>query len=103
MNYYITAVEYNSDGTNISYVSLHRINSERRVERGVRTSRANVIQLINQGHNVRTAMWNYTSSVWSGGATVIVYNYGFSSYIKTVSDSTTRDNLGNLLPGSHIA
>jgi hypothetical protein len=95
MKYYITGVWKNSNGV-ITYVMLHTPAATGGVlNKGNKTSVGGVIELLK--HNeVYSARWGYPT--WLQGAKVIVVGSGSFAYIRTVADSTEKDNLDNLIP-----
>lgn len=96
-NYYITGVWKDAQGR-ISYVMLHDVfdNNNFNANRGVKTSRADAIRLLKNHFSIMTLTFAYPG--WNRGAYVIYETVGLQEFLKTVPNSTTKDNLDNSFP-----
>lgn len=96
-NFYVTAVKYSSDPAFISHVLVHSPTDAGRFSKGIITSKVDVISQMGKGHTFKTAMYNYSKGHWVNGADIGVVQINNRQYLRTDPDSTSRDNLGNLL------
>jgi hypothetical protein len=94
-DYFISGVWKDNTG-NITHVMLHEVNEKNEYVLGVKTPVSTVISLINKNYSVITITWNYPS--WKRGAKVIVVNEKGIEYLRTVANSTEKDNLDNSIP-----
>lgn len=92
-DYGISAVKYNSEGTHIDQVKIHE-NIKGGVGDAVIWERTSVVSALSN-NNIITILKNDTGG-WNAGAKVIKDIVNGKTYIKTVADSTTRDNLDHL-------
>lgn len=99
-NYYITAVQHsNAPHRHISVVSLHEVDANNNLLRGRRTSRGEVVRLLQQvGNIVRTLRWDYAHAQWRFGATVDTERIGGEYYLRTDPNAVVADNLSHLPP-----
>lgn len=95
--FYVTAIRYSSDPAFISHVLVHSPSGPGRMYKGIITSKADLIAQISRGHTFKTAVYNYSQGNWSNGADIGTVRIGTTTYLRTDRDSTSRDNLGNLL------
>jgi len=97
-NYFITGIwetTYNNSKF-ISHVLLHK-NTDAGFERGVKTSREDVVKLIDGKHNVMTLRWDYNTASYKSGAYVEVIEISSIRYLRTHKDATVNDNLDNMI------
>jgi hypothetical protein len=95
-NYYVSAVEYNSDSTHISKLRVHPVKSDGSFDLpGTELTRPKVVELIKQGKTFRTITRQADPTKWSSGALLEIIPVE-TEYLKTKKDSTTKDNLENL-------
>jgi len=91
--YWISEVCYNPQKTHISSVKIYQ---DGHISSGNHSiwSRQNVVTAIKNGHDI----WTMTKErgKWIKGAKVQIVPVEGTEYIKTVNDSTPKDNLGNL-------
>ncbi|WP_390882555.1 DUF3892 domain-containing protein [Chryseobacterium paludis] len=96
--FYVTAVRYSSDHSHISHVLVHSPeNVGGRLTKGIILSKEQVITNIGQGHIYTTAIHSYRDQCWKYGAKIGIVSVGFNRYLRTDRDSTSTDNLENLL------
>jgi len=94
-DYYITGVWKDKD-KRITDVLLHPV-TETGFKAGKKNSRTSVVALIEQGNAIRTIVWNYSTAKWDVGAIVDVELVGSMKYLRTHPDSTTENNIDNLI------
>lgn len=95
--FYVTAIKYSSDPAFISHVLVHSPSGSGRMNKGLVMSKADVISNMNSGNTFKTAVYNYAMGLWNKGADIGTVRVGTATYLRTDRDSTSRDNLGNLL------
>lgn len=95
--FYITAIRYSSDPAFISHVLVHSPSAAGRMQKGIITSKADVIAQLRNGHTFKTAVYNYTTGKWHNGAEIGTVQVDSTIFLRTDRDSTSKDNLGNLL------
>lgn len=95
-NYYVSAIEYNSDNTHISKLRVHELGTDGKLKAPVELTRPQVIELINKKKTFST-MTKGADGKWKAGAKLEVIQVT-TDYLKTKRDSSTRDNLENLPP-----
>jgi len=95
VEFYISAISHFNG--HISSVLVHTGVAGNRLSKGLVVDKSTVIQRINQGQTFKTVTYNYTQGEWRAGAKVTVVNIGGNLFLRTMPDSTLRDNLGNLL------
>lgn len=93
-DYYISAVEYNSDNTHISKLRVHEVGVDGKLKASVELTRPQVVQLIGKKKTFST-MTKGSDGKWKTGAKLEVIAVT-TDYLKTEKDSSTRDNLENL-------
>lgn len=93
-NYYVSATEYNSDGTHISKLRVHEVGADGKLKASVVLTRPQVIELISKSKTFCT-MTKKLDGSWKEGAKLEVIAV-ITDYLKTKRDSSTRDNLENL-------
>lgn len=93
-DYGISTIRYNSAGTHIDQVRIHQNNGGAVGPAGV-WSREQVVSALKSNYKIITLTKNKEGK-WFVGAQVIIVVIAGNEYIKTVRDSTTRDNLGSL-------
>lgn len=93
VDYWISEVCYNSQNTHINQVKIYK---QGKVSPGndETWSRASVINSLRNENKIST-MTNENGK-WFIGSKVEISNIRGTDYIKTVKDSTPKDNLGNL-------
>ncbi|MDD2067823.1 DUF3892 domain-containing protein [Pseudomonas putida] len=92
-NYYVSAVEYNSDDSHIAKLRVHEVGSDGKFKPSVIMTRPQVVELIKKNKTFSTM--TKVGGEWKGGAALQVIPVT-TDYLKTKKDSTTRDNLENL-------
>lgn len=98
MTYYLTAVKYSSNGSNITHGLLHSPAIDNgRLQKGTIKTKVEIMTLIRNGNSIITAVFNYGDSLWKIGAEIGISRNGSTVYLRTNADSTVIDNLGNLL------
>lgn len=93
-NYYVSATEYNSDGTHIAKLRVHELGPDGKLKAPVELTRPQVIELINKKKTFST-MTKGSDGSWKAGAKLEVIAVT-TDYLKTKKDTSTRDNLENL-------
>ncbi len=99
IKYGISAVEFDVDNghRHVSHVIMHEIDGTS-VARGVKYTRAQVLQKLDAQFTVETMRWNYLHPEWIIGARVTTYTRNDTRYLRSHLDASTTDNLDNLLP-----
>lgn len=92
-NYYVSAVEYNSDESHISKLRIHEVGIDGKLKPSVIMTRPQVIELIKKKKTFSTM--TLVGGKWKAGAPLEVIPVT-TDYLKTKKDSSTRDNLENL-------
>ncbi|RZK38023.1 MAG: DUF3892 domain-containing protein [Pedobacter sp.] len=95
--FYITAVRYSSTNPqHITHVLVHTSAGDNRLTKGQERTKNQVIADLSN-NTYRTAIYNYTTGSWNAGAQVSSVQILGATYLRSLPDSTQRDNLGNLL------
>jgi hypothetical protein len=96
--FYITAVRYSTTNPqHITHVLVHTPTAmSGRLNRGQERTKNQVIADLAY-NNYNTALYNYNKGTWTEGAAVSTIEILGVTYLRTLADSTRRDNLGNLL------
>jgi Protein of unknown function (DUF3892) len=92
-DYYVSAVEYNSDNTHIAKLRVHEMGPGG-LKDSVEMTRPQVVDLIAKKKTFAT-MTKGADGKWKLGAKLEVIQVT-TDYLKTKKDSSTRDNLENL-------
>lgn len=92
-DYGISAVRYDGE-THIDQVRVHK-NNNGKVDNSEIWPRRDIIAALRMNFELITLIDN-DQGQWVKGAKVIIDDVDGTDYIKTVKDSTTRDNLDNL-------
>lgn len=92
-DYCISNVRYNTKKTHIEQVKVYEDNGNKLVNPSAWT-RSKVLQNLNAGKTFVTVTIENNS--WQKGAMVKKVTIRGTDYIKTVKDSTEKDNLGKL-------
>lgn len=93
-DYYVSAVEYNSDNTHIAKLRVHEVGADGQFKPTVDMTRPQVVDLIAKKKTFAT-MTKGADGKWKMGAKLEVIQVT-TDYLKTKRDSSTRDNLENL-------
>ncbi len=93
-NYFISGV-WKDNNDNIMYVLLHTVNDDNSFQDGVKTAESTAINLLKQRNTIKTITWGYPE--WQIGATVTYVNNNNREYLKTVANTTQKDNLDNAI------
>lgn len=93
-DYYVSATDYNSDGTHIAKLRVHEVGTTGKLKAPVEMTRPQVIELINKKKTFST-MTMGTDGKWKPGAKLEVIAVT-TDYLKTKKDASTRDNLESL-------
>jgi hypothetical protein len=103
-DYLISGVWFQQDENHrhVSYVNLH-VDSDSNFGLGKKTSKEDVIALIERGKTVKTIRWVYQNRSWNQGALVEVFHLNRKKYLRTVPDASESDNLDNMLPMDTLA
>lgn len=93
-DYYVSAVEYNSDNTHIAKLRVHEASPDGAKKAYVEMTRAQVVELIGKKKTFATVTKG-TDGNWILGAKLEIIKVT-TDYLKTKNDSSTRDNLESL-------
>ncbi|MCX2575070.1 DUF3892 domain-containing protein [Pedobacter sandarakinus] len=93
-HYFITGVWKDTAG-NITNLYIHNVNEGDSFDIGVKKSKYDVIALIEKGYIFYTITWGYPT--WKLGAKVEVISRNSIKYLRSNADSTSKDNLDNLI------
>jgi len=95
-DYCISCVNYTSDGSKISTVGVHEDNGDT-IGTKATWHRQQVVDAIDDDKKTFvTIVKDSTGKTWNKGASVTTYPVGRERFIKTVSNNTAGDNLGEL-------
>jgi len=95
-DYYVSAVEYNSDNTHIAKLRVHAVNQENgnfNESKFEDLTRPQVVELISKKKTFSTITKN--GEKWGLGAKLQIISVT-TDYLKTKQDNSTKDNLENL-------
>lgn len=96
-SYYVSAVNYNSDGTHIAKLKVHKVTGEGKFSSsGEELTRPKVIELIKNGDTFTTIVPG-SEGKWNIGSKLEIFPVT-TDYLKTKNDKSTKDNLENLPP-----
>lgn len=97
-DYLISGVwkETHNNSTYISHVMLHQ-DSDTTIYMGTKTSRADVVKLLNSGKIIKTITWNYNSASFQVGELVGTVTVNGVQYLRSHRDGKVTDNLDNLI------
>jgi hypothetical protein len=91
--YKISGVWENAEGV-ITHYAIHLV-TDNSVARAEKTSKSAAVKLLtNASNEAVTCLWDYANSRWKDGGKVEVVS---GSYLRSVHDSTVRDNLAHLI------
>ncbi|MCL8300881.1 DUF3892 domain-containing protein [Pseudomonas mosselii] len=94
IDYYVSAVEYNSDDSHIAKLEVWPFGDAKQLKTSKIMSRPEVIELIKKNKTFATMTKNRNGQ-WQHGSILEVIPVT-TDYLKTKKDSSTRDNLENL-------
>lgn len=93
-NYLISGV-WKDSKDNITHVMLHPVSDGDSWSMGEKTTEANTIALIKKGNVIRTIVWGYPG--WSIKSKVTYIQRAGKEYLRSEANTTTKDNLDNLI------
>ena len=93
-DYLVSRVQYNAADTHIIKVMTHVDNGDT-VATGSEVTRETVVSRLGSGSTFMT-ITKGSDGKWKQGASITVVTIDGAKYIKTVPDSTKKDNLGSL-------
>ncbi|MDZ5814544.1 DUF3892 domain-containing protein [Stenotrophomonas maltophilia] len=94
-DFYVSAVNYNSDETHIAKLKVHEVKvGSDTLQPAQEMTRPKVIELIEKGKKF-TTIFRRSDGNWAIGAPLQIAPVT-TKYLKTKSDQTTKDNLENL-------
>ena len=97
--YKISGVWVNGEGI-ITHYAVHTVGTNS-TSRASKMPKAAAVQLLQNSQNeAYTWLWNYTNPGWIEGARVVVVA---GTYLRTVHDGKTIDNLAHLIDYDWIA
>lgn len=91
-DYFISGV-WKNNSERITDVMLHSVKNDNSFQLGVKTSELSVINQLKLNRTIKTITWNYPD--WEIGASVTYVNVGGIEYLRTVANTTIKDNLDN--------
>jgi len=95
-DYYISGVWKDSQ-ERITSVMIHPVSDDNSFNtKGIKTSKVDTIALLKNKKRIMTITWNYPA--WNRGAYVTYEATNGQEYLRTVPNSTTKDNLDNSFP-----
>lgn len=92
-DYYVSAVDYNSDESHIAKLRVHQVGADGKLMASVIMTRSQIVELIKKKKTFSTM--TRSGSEWKVGAALEIIPVA-TDYLKTKKDSSTRDNLENL-------
>lgn len=94
-DYYVSAVNYNSDETHIAKLRVHEVKvGSTNLQPAQELTRPKVIELIEKGKSF-TTIFKKADGNWGVGAPLQIAPVT-TKYLKTKNDQSTKDNLENL-------
>lgn len=93
-NYLISGV-WKDSNDNITHVMLHLVNDGDSWSMGEKTSESNAIALLKKGNIIKTVVWGYPG--WSIKSKVTYIQRAGKEYLRSEANTTTKDNLDNLI------
>ncbi|OAX86289.1 hypothetical protein A7D16_19890 [Xanthomonas nasturtii] len=95
VDYYVSAIGYNSDETHIAKLRVHEVMvGSTKLKPAQELTRPKVIEMIEKGKRFST-MFQKAEGNWVVGAPLQIVPMT-TKYLKTKNDQTTKDNLENL-------
>ncbi|RKS14290.1 DUF3892 domain-containing protein [Flavobacterium sp. 120] len=94
-HYYITGV-WKDAQQRITDVMLHEVIDDSNFKNGAKKTKAEVVQLIKNNYIVKTLIWGYPT--WNVGAKVIYETVNFVEYLRSIPDTSIKNNLDNSIP-----
>lgn len=94
VNYLISGV-WKDSKDNITHVMLHPVSDGDSWSMGEKTTEANTIALIKKGNVIRTIVWGYPN--WTIKSKVTYIQRDGKEYLRSDANTTTKDNLDNLI------
>ncbi|MCG2610014.1 DUF3892 domain-containing protein [Flavobacterium sp. SM15] len=91
-HYYISGVWKDTHGR-ITDVMLNEVIDDSSFKKGIKKTKAEVIQLIKNNYIVKTVVWEYPR--WSIGAKVSYETVNYVEYLRTVPDLNIKNNIDN--------
>jgi hypothetical protein len=91
-DYFISGV-WKDSSERITDVMLHTVTDNDSFQLGVKTSESTAINLLKLNRTIKTITWGYPE--WHIGASVTYVTIGSNEYLRTVANSTIKDNLDN--------
>lgn len=91
-DYFISGV-WKDNSDRITDVMLHTVNDNNSFQLGVKTSESSAISQLKLNRTIKTITWGYPD--WHIGAAVTYVTIGSNEYLRTVANSTVKDNLDN--------
>nr|WP_081775280.1 DUF3892 domain-containing protein [Acetobacter persici] len=97
IDYYVSAVKFNSDNTHISKLRVHTVNGDGSFNESKfeELTRPSVVKLIEEGKKFKTIVKKSSGSKWTLGSDLEIQSISIK-YLKTTKDNSTKDNLDNL-------
>lgn len=99
-HYFISGI-WKDSKDNITHVLLHSVSDGDSFKHGVKTTELEAIHLIKNNHILYTITWSYPG--WTLGAKLTYVSSGGYEYLRTIQNSTPKDNLDNSIDMSTIA
>lgn len=95
-DYYVSAIEYNSDNTHIAKLRVHTVNDDGKSDfsKFQDLTRPQVVDFIKKGKSFSTVTKN-AEGKWKLGQKLEIIQVT-TDYVKSKNDNSTRDNLENL-------
>jgi len=103
-NYAISGVWKDSNNV-ITHYAIHTVNmSANSFERATKYTKTEAVNLLDNSLNsARTLVWNYSTERWNWGTDIDVVGSGTNRYLRTIQDSTERNNLAHLINYEGVA
>lgn len=97
IDYYVSAVKFNSDNTHISKLRIHTVDKKGQFKPSEyeELTRPAVVKLVEEGKIFKTVVRKSDGSGWNKGSDLTIQPVS-TKYLKTNKDNSTKDNLDNL-------
>ena len=95
--YRISGIWKNSQDT-ITHYSLHFKQSNGNYSKGKKTTKEEVVLLVEKGNNIKTLTWNYTKGkMYDGEKVKVITKTSGEKYLRSDPDNHLNDNLGQAI------
>ncbi|WP_312824887.1 DUF3892 domain-containing protein [Epilithonimonas sp.] len=99
MAHYAISGVWKDSNSVITHYAVHTVNiAENTFRKAKKYTKAQAVQLLDNSLNsARTLIWNYSTERWNWGSKIDVVGSNSNRYLRTIQDSTERNNLAHLI------